>query len=143
MNKTQFTSNIEAKSSFIKWAEQPALFATHGDVEHHTGKAFVETPDGRQVLNVNMLVDKETGETTWQNQDGIDRDSNSDSVKRNALEAYLKSNFDAYFVVDLDLANNWAEANVYELTAGKLNKKTVLVFKKGDNPISHLDVITV
>lgn len=66
-----------------------------------------------------------------------------DGAKLNALTAYLKANFNAYFIGRIDFANNWAEADVFTLTTGKLVKKAVIVFKQGANPITHLDVIIV
>lgn len=71
-------------------------------------------------------------------------EDNNDTKKREALEEYLQAQFDAYFVRDLDLENNWAEATVYtKNSAGDtLQKQTVLVFKDGADPIKHLPVAT-
>ena len=65
----------------------------------------------------------------------------ADQIKLNALTAYLKANFNAYFVNRFDLSNNWAEADTYKLEASKLTKKAVIVYKQGANPISHLEVV--
>lgn len=61
--------------------------------------------------------------------------------KREALETYLKGKYAAFFLGRVDLTNNWAEADVFTLAAGKLTKKSVLVFKQGTNPINDVDVI--
>lgn len=60
--------------------------------------------------------------------------------KLQALEGYLSSKYAAYFIGRVDLVKNWAEADVFTLTAGKLAKKSILIFKQGANPINDLDV---
>lgn len=71
------------------------------------------------------------------------KEPSADEKKFNALSAYLKSNFEAYFIGRYDLKNMWAEAFVFKLSAGKLAESKVIVFKKGTSPISHLEVVTV
>lgn len=142
MTRQEFITAIEAKSTFIKWAEAPALQETIGDIEKWRGSAFVITDDGRNVVNVWFVVDTATGEAFWQNSDTLEPEANTFATKQAFLEKYLKTNFNAYFVNRSDLANNWAEADVYTLTAGNLVKKTVMVYKIGNNPIAHKDVIT-
>ena len=56
-------------------------------------------------------------------------------------ETYLSGKYAAHFINRFDLNQNLAEADVYTLAAGKLTRKTVLVFKKGTNPITDLDVV--
>lgn len=143
MTKEQFIASVESKPNFIKWASAPVLIETIGDIEKHSGVAYITTPDGTNTFNVWFCVDKTTGEASWQNRDQLEPEKNSYEVKRRALETYLKANFNAYFVVAgrVDYDNNWAEAEVFTLTTGKLTKKNVLVYKQGNNPISHLDII--
>jgi len=65
----------------------------------------------------------------------------SEQKKLDALQTYLKGKYQAYFVTRFDMINNWAIADVYSLSAGTLVKKTVMVFKKGVNPITDLDIV--
>jgi hypothetical protein len=65
----------------------------------------------------------------------------TEQKKLDALSAYLKANFDAYFILRFDTSNNWAEADVFKLTSGQLVKSKVLAFKKGTNPITHLTIV--
>jgi len=143
MTKAEFIAAVEAKSKFIRWATEPVLDSTEGDVELWHGRAYHTTTDGTNVFNVWFHVDKTTGDATWQTFDSFEPEANTNAIKQKALTDYLSANFDAYFVVQADLENNWAEADVYKLNTGKLDKFKVLVFKKGGNPISHLDVNTI
>lgn len=141
MTKAQFIAAVEAKPNFIKWAQAPVLKETIGEIEKWNGIAFINTPDGRNTYNVWFVVDAATGEATWQNADTMEPEKNANEVKRAALEAYLKANFNAFFIGRTDLVNNWAEADVYTLNTGKLTKKSIIVYKQGSNPIAHLDVV--
>ena len=66
----------------------------------------------------------------------------SDQKKLNALQNYLKTNFDAFFVIRFDMTNLWAEADVfkYNATTKMLDKFTVLVYKTNKDPIKHLTI---
>lgn len=141
MNKTEFIASVEAKPQFIKWAIAPALKETKGDIEKWLGVAFVNTPDGVNTFDVWFMVDKATGEANWQNFDSLEPEKNTTAIKNKALENYLKSTFAAYFVNRVDLENNWAEADVYEVSGQDLAKSTVLVFKQGSNPITHRKIV--
>lgn len=141
MTKAQFIAAVEAKPNFIKWASVPRQVEEIGGVQKWNGVAHITTPDGTNLYNVWFIVDVATDEATWQNSDTLEPEKNSDSVKYNALQAYLKANFNAFFIGRVDLVNNWAEADVYTLDTGKLAKKSVIVYKQGNNPIAHLDVI--
>lgn len=144
MTKAQFIASVEAKPNFLKWAQPPILKETVGDIEKWHSVVYIAMPDGTNLFNVWFLVDNKTGEAAWQNFDGVEPEKNVAGVKSDALRAYLKANFNAYFIENnkIDLTNNWALATVYTSSAGKLLQKTVLVFKQGANPVSHLDVTT-
>lgn len=145
MNKEQFIKDIESKSKFLKWASGEQIVKDYGTVKHYRRDAFVSTEDGRNIMPVFYMEDTETNETIWQNQDTIDTNNRLVAQKLDALKKYLASNFDAYFLNPerIDLDNNWAEATVYEINAGKLTRSEVIVFKRDSKPISHLPVITV
>lgn len=141
MTKEQFISAVEAKPNFIKWASAPALKETVGDIEKWLGLAFVSTPDGVNTFSVWFMVDKATGEANWQNVDTLEPEKNVYAVKEKVLKNYLNSTFQAHFLLRVDLDNNWAEADVYEVSGQDLSKSTVLVFKKGNNPITHRKIV--
>lgn len=115
--------------------EKRFLYVNHTNADGTMGKTFVY-----------YLYNSSTDEASFYNVEPESVDSkepNSDQKKLDALMVYLKSNFNAYFVVRYDLSNNWAEADVFTLVTGKLTPKKVMVFKKGANPISHLEIVTV
>jgi len=87
------------------------------------------------------MVDNTTGEATWQNADMLQPEENMEAKKMSALTNYLASNFVAYFVNRADLTNNWAEADVYEISGSQLVQNTIMVYKIGNNPITHKTVI--
>jgi len=88
-----------------------------------------------------FMVDTATGEANWQNFDTMTPEANTLNAKMNALTNYLKSNFHAYFIGRYDLNNNWAEADTYKLVNGNLQMTKVMVFKVGNNPIQHLNIV--
>jgi hypothetical protein len=141
MTKQQFIAAVEAKPQFIKWAKTPSVVETIGDIEKWNGLAYISTPDGTNIYNVWFMNDTATNTATWQQQDALTPESNVNATKMKALTAYLKSNFSGYFVNRVDLDNLWAEADVYQVSGSDLVKATVLVFKQGNNPITHRKVI--
>ena len=162
MTKQEFITAVEAKPNFIKWAVEPKMVEAFGSydtgetisdedgktspviepaIEKWNGQALIATPDGKNVFQVWFIVDNEADEATWQNADQLDPEENAVAKKQAALEAYLASNFAGYFVNRADLENLWAEADVYEVSGQDLSKSTVLVFKKGSNPITHRVIV--
>lgn len=141
MTKSEFITSVEAKQNFIKWAQVPTTVETVGAIEKCYGVAYITTPDGTNLFNVWFLNDTATNTATWQNQDTLSPEKNSDTVKLAALETYLKANFQAYFITKFDLVNNWAEAMVFQTSGADLARGSVLVFKVGNNPIAHKKIV--
>lgn len=144
MTKTEFlTTQVEANPKFIKWAKEPVQIEKHGDVEKWQGLAYITTTNGTNTWNIFFMVDASTGETTWQEFNTLEPEKTVENTKYASLQNYLKGKYEAFFIKGdrVDLTNNWAEAEVYSLSADKLTRKTVLVFKKGNNPVSDLDII--
>lgn len=141
MTKQDFIASVEAKPQFIKWAQVPVLAEAIGTIEKWHGLAYITTDDGTNIFNVWFMVDTTTGEASWQQLDTLEPSKNTIATKENALKTYLKSNFAGYFINRADLDNNWAEADVYEVSGSDLAKSTVLVFKQGTNPITHRKII--
>ena len=136
-NKEGFHSIIADKLAPDHIPEDPIekryLYINHTNADGTMGKTFVyylydQTNDLASFYNVEVeaLDAKAVG---------------SEQAKLNALQSYLKANFDAYFVIRFDLTNNWAEADVFKLTNGELVTSKVLVFKKGTSPINHLKIV--
>lgn len=69
------------------------------------------------------------------------KEPTTDQKKLDALQNYLKATFNGFFINRLDIVNNWAEADVYEVSGQDLTKSTVLVFKQGSNPITHRKIV--
>lgn len=91
MTKAQFITAIEANPRFIKWASQPALASTAGEIETWVGKAFVTMPDGNYVDSITFFVDKATGVATWAGSNQIDSESNTLATKYKVLKNYLST----------------------------------------------------
>lgn len=139
MTTAQFIAAVEAKPQFIKWATVPIMVEQVGLIQKWNGVAFINTTDGTNLFNVSFLVD-DAENATWQNLDTLTDANNTNTSKQIALATYLKTNFDAYFIERTDFENNWAIATVYKAGGAPvtLTKSTVLVYKKGTNPIAHL-----
>lgn len=143
MTTAQFITAIEAEPIFIKWVKAPASVIEKkvGDVELWHGLVYHTTPDGTNIFNVYFHVDTANNQATWQTFNPFTPEKNTASVKETALTNYLKANFAAFFVVRSDLVNNWAEADVFELSGQDYAKSKVLVFKPSGNPITHKKIL--
>lgn len=147
MTKEQFIAAVEAKKGFhsiIKDElapdhvpgdpiEKRFLYVNHLNADSTMGKTFVF-----------YLFNPATDEAWFYNieAEAVDaKEPTTEQKKINALQTYLTGKYAAFFVNRFDTVNNWAEADVYVLTAGKLAKKTVLVYKKGTNPIADVDIV--
>lgn len=148
MKKQEFLNQVAAKKGFhsiIKddvapdnvpndSIEKRYLYVNHTNADGTMGKTFIY-----------YLYDKEADNASFYNvePEAVDqKEPAADQKKLNALEAYLSANFNAFFVLRFDLNHNWAEADVFNLAAGKLTKSSVLVFKQEGKPINHLEIIS-
>lgn len=146
MNKQEFLTKVQSKVGFHSIIEDKLapdhiandpiekryLYINHTNADGTMGKTFLyylhdTTNDFASFYNIETIA--------------LDIKENPEQKKLDALQAYLKASFDAYFIGRFNPTDNWAEADTYKLNAGKLEKKSVIVFKKGNNPISHLEVI--
>lgn len=114
--------------------EKRYLYVNHINNDGTMGKKFVY-----------YLLDTVNDLASFYNvEEELDRFEVSPEVKAlQALQAYLGNKYQGYFIIRYDLQQQIAEADVFTLSAGTLTKKTVLVFKKGTNPISDIDVTIV
>lgn len=113
--------------------EKRYLYVNHVNEDGTMGKKFVF-----------YLLDTENDVASFYNvEEELDRFEMPEDVKAlKALENYLGQKYQGYFLIRYDLAQRIAEADVFVLKTGVLTKKTVLVFKKGTNPINDIDIIT-
>lgn len=146
MTKAELLTKVEAKVGYHSLIqdelapdniagdpiEKRFLYVNHTNADGTMGKKFVyylhdTVNDVASFYNVEENLDSKELPTEVQ------------AIK--ALENYLLSNFEAYFILRYDLDQRIAEADVFELVAGQLETKKVLVFKKGSQPINHLNIV--
>lgn len=147
MTKAQFLTAVQSKVGFHSIIEDKLapdnvagdpiekryLYINHTNADGTMGKTFVY-----------YLLDTVNDVASFYNveREALDvKEPTAENKKYDALQNYLKANFNAYFIGRFDPINNWAEADTYKLETGKLTKKTVIVYKQGANPISHLEVV--
>lgn len=140
MTKSEFITAIETKPQFIKWVQVPRAVRDTNGVQEHYGIAHMSTPDGTVLKDIFFLVSADDT-ATWKETDVLDQTKTAKEVKLNALRAYLKANFEAFFITRMDLDNNFAEADVYTLSVTDLTPSRVIVYKRGATPITHRKVI--
>lgn len=146
MKKTDLITKLENKDGFKSIvSDKKAPDSPDGALEKRFLEVATINADGTAgIYHVYYLHDTATDDAWFYNVEveALDNKAvSSEQVKLNTLADYLKTNFDAYFVVRYDLTNLWAEADVFKLTTGKLVKSSVVVYKKGNSPISHLNVV--
>ena len=114
-----------------------------GDLEKRHVVVETQNEDGTVgIYNIFYLHNKTTDVAKFYNAEPeILTNVSNDEKKLKALKNYLAGKYQAYFIGRYDLVNNWAEADVFSLNAQKLEMKSVLVFKKGSNPINDIDVV--
>lgn len=147
MTKAQLKTQIESKKGFHSIIadeispdnvqgdpiEKRYFYVNHTNADGTMGKTFMY-----------YLHDTANDVATFFNDEieALDaREATANEKKIQALTNYLKANFNAYFVIRIDTTNNWAEADVFKLSSGNLVASKVMVFKTGNNPISHLNIV--
>lgn len=147
MTKAQFISAVQAKKGFVSIIkdalapdhinddpiEKRYLYINHTNADGTMGKTYVYylhdvANDAASFYNVET--------------EALDiKEPNTENKKYLALRAYLKANFAAFFLVNHDLDNNWAEAEVFTLSGSDLTRSRVIVYKQGSNPIAHKKIV--
>lgn len=147
MVKAELQAKLEAKQGFVSIikddvapdnvsgdvVEKRFFYVNHVNADGTAGKTFVY-----------YLHNTETDEAWFYNveTEAVDtKEPTTEQKKLDALQAYMKANFAAFFVLRFDLENNWAEADVFEVSGTDLAKSSVLVFKLGTNPITHRKIV--
>lgn len=140
MTKDAFVTSITTEPNFLKWAKEPVLLETMGDIEKWNGVVYRSTPDGTNTEHVFFMVDKVTGEASWQNINTLSLIKNTNENRIDKMANYLKQTFFAYRFTFVDPENFWGEAEVY--TDGvDLTKTKVLVYKTATNPVTHKKIV--
>ena len=150
MLKQDLIAKIQAKVGFKDIIsdelapDSPDVTETNKIEKRFFKVATINADDTAGITFVFYLFDTVTGEAWFYNvePEAVDiKEPNTDQKKLDALQAYLKANFDAYFTLRWDLVNNWAEADTYKVESGALKAQKVMVFKRGTNPITHLNIV--
>lgn len=147
MTKSELLALIATKTGYTRTiSDKLAPDSIAGDTveKRHIVVEHTNSDGTAGITNVYYLLDTTSDQAKFYNAEPEAFDFQELSVvakKQEALEKYLKGKYNAYFLSRVDLVNNWAEVDVFTLTTGKLVKKSILVFKQGNNPINDLDVI--
>ena len=148
MKLTDLKNKLETKKGFHSYIadnladdnvqgdpiEKRFFYINHLNADGTMGKTYVY-----------YLLDTTTQDAWFYNleAESIDtKEPDTNQKKVDALETYLSSNFNAYFINKIDYTKNWAEADTYKYNATTklLDKKVVIVYKKGTDPITHIEV---
>lgn len=142
--KQEFIAEVLAEPNVIELLPNTdQVDETVGDYEK--GRFYVllnEEQGGKNFRAVWYIRNTQTDETTYQTANTINLKKNNIDAKLDALEKYCNANFLAHRVVEFTGAN-WAEVEVYEMTDPTITKKKVVVYKTGNNPITHKELIVV
>ena len=147
MKKTDFLTKVQSITGFVSVLKdiETQDNIKESDIEKRQLSIEHTNKDGTAgVTSVFYLENKKTGEVRFYNDEpkSFEKDAVSDEAKKQqSLEAYLTGKYQAFFVNRIDIKNLWAEADVYQIENGKLRKKTVVVYKKGGEKVSDVDVI--
>lgn len=146
MTKAQLLIAVQGKAGFVAiLSDQLASDSVSATKQKRVLSVETLNADGTKgITNVIYVHDTGTDEAWFYNVEPTAFDKtvvSSEEQVAKALNDYCKANFEAFFVTRVDGVNKWAEVQAFVLNAGNLEKKNVLVFKKGTNPITHLNVV--
>lgn len=152
MNKSELLTKVQNKVGFkaiiedVVALDSPTTNETNKIEKRFLKVATVNSDGTAGITFVFYLIDTNTQEAWFYNTEteALDiKEPIAEQKKVDALQNYLKANFDAFFLLRWDVVNNWAEADTYELVTGTpntLKPQKVIVYKKGANPIAHLKI---
>lgn len=151
MTKTQLLAAVQAKPGFVaivsdKLAQDSAVAVGEGKEKRFLVVEHQNTDGTRGSYAVYYILDT-TNQTAWfYNVEPAAFDSQYKAVPQqtlDALKAYCKATFAAYFLIPdrIDAENKWAVVEAYTSSSGKLVKSLKMVYKQGSNPITHVDII--
>lgn len=146
MKKTDLLTAVQAKAGYVAILEDK-LDSVVGTKEKRNLVVETLNTDGTKgITNVFYILDITTQDAWFYNIEPKAFDYGYKDVPQetlDALRAYCKANFAAYFLIQdrVDAENKWAVVEAYTLNAGKLVKSLKMVYKQGTNPITHVDII--
>lgn len=148
MIKSDLITTVSSKDGFVAILSDELAPDSKDPVKE---KRFfrIETlnDDGTKgIANVYYIHNKSTDEAWFYNIEPVSFKKSAVSVSEaavDALENYCSTTFEAYFLIPdrIDAVNRWAVVEAYVTGTGNLQKQTVLVFKKGTDPITHLEIV--
>lgn len=145
MTKSQLLTAVQGKAGYVAILADTLAQDSVGAKQKRFLTVETLNADGTKgITNVFYIHDTGTDEAWFYNVEPVAFDKAVVSVEaqtEKALNGYCRATFDAFFVSRVDGVNKWAEVQAFVLNAGNLEKKNVLVFKKGTNPITHLNVV--
>jgi hypothetical protein len=149
MTKAQFISAVKAKSGYVAiLADNVAPDSVKGAIKEKR-YLVVETlnSDGTKgQTHVYYIHDTENDTAWFYNVEPASFQKEAKSIDQqtlDALNAYCKATFAAYFLIPerIDATNKWAVVEGYTLISGKLAKKNYMVYKTGTDPIAHVEIV--
>ena len=148
MNKAQLLTSIQSKAGFVSIVSDNVAPDSPTGVKEKR-YLVVETLNAdstKGITNVFYIHDTETDTAWFYNVEPVAFDNQYKNIPQQTLEAlqnYCKTNFEAYFLIPdrIDAENKWAVVEAYTISSGKLAKSLKMVYKKGTNPITHIDII--
>ena len=145
MTKAQLLTAVSSKQGFVGVISDNLATDSVGAKQKRFLTVETLNADGTKgITSVFYVHDTQTDDAWFYNVEPVAFDKTLVSAEEQvakALNDYCKATFDAFFVVRVDGVNKWAEVEALVLNAGNLQKKNVLVFKKGANPITHLNIV--
>lgn len=145
MTKSQLLTAVQGRAGYVATIADTLAPDSIGVKQKRFLTVETLNADGTKgITNVFYIHDTGTDEAWFYNVEPTAFDKTVVSVEEQvakALNDYCKANFEAFFVSRVDGVNKWAEVQAFVLNNGNLEKKNVLVFKKGTNPITHLNVV--
>jgi hypothetical protein len=142
MTKQQFINSVLAEPGVVEMIpNSEQIIDTYGNYQKgYFVLVFNEPQGGKNFRQVWFIRNTVTDETDWQTANTVNQDKNTIDAKRKLLEDYLEATFFAYNILVFN-GDNWAEVEVYSDTNPTITKKKIVVFKIGNNPVTHRDLV--
>lgn len=147
MTKSQLLTAVQGKAGYVATIADTLAPDSVGTKQKRFLLVETLNADGTKgITNVFYIHDTETDEAWFYNIEPVGLQKESKDISAQAVDAlttYCKATFNAFFLIHdrIDPINKWAVVEAYTLSNGQLQKKNVMVFKQGTNPVTHLEII--
>ncbi len=147
MKKADLLAAVAAKAGYVAVIADKLATDSVGTKEKRYLVVETLNADGTKgISNVFYVHDTATDDVWYYNVEPKTFDLTEKPVDQQTLEAlhaYCKANFAAYFLIPerIDAQNKWAVVEAYTVSTGKLAKSLKMVYKQGSNPITHIDIV--